>query len=141
MGYRWYEARALPVRFPFGHGLSYTTFSIGAPAVLSTVFAPGSTLRVSLEVTNTGGRRGSEVVQCYLAPASARLTRPPKELKGFAKVTLDPGESATVTIELDERAFAYWDPVEPGWRVDPGTYELHVGRSSADVAHVVSVER
>ena len=165
MGYRWYEARALPVRFPFGHGLSYTTCSIGAPALPSTVFAPGSTLPLEVVVTNTGRRRGSEVVQCYVAPASARLTRPPKELKGFAKVTLDPGESATVTIALDDRAFAYWDPgdparagiaarmsasplasrvsadvTQPGWRVDPGTYSLHVGRSSADIAHTVAIE-
>ncbi len=165
MGYRWYEARALPVRFPFGHGLSYTTCSIGAPALPSTVFAPGSTLPLEVVVTNTGRRRGSEVVQCYVAPASTRLIRPPKELKGFAKVTLDPGESATVTIALDDRAFAYWDPgdparagiaarmsasplasrvsadvIQPGWRVDPGTYSLHVGRSSADIAHTVAIE-
>ncbi len=165
MGYRWYEARALPVRFPFGHGLSYTTFAIGAPALSSTTFTRGGTLRISVEVTNTGTRHGSEIVQCYVAPASARLTRPPKELKGFAKVTLDPGASATVTIELDDRAFAYWDPgdparaelaarmsasplasrvsadvTEPGWRVDAGEYALHVGRSAADIAHVVAVE-
>jgi beta-glucosidase len=67
--------------------------------------------------------------------------RPPKELKAFVKVWLDPGEQATATLTLDPRAFAYWDRAEPGWRVDRGTYELHVGRSSADVAHVVSVER
>ena len=165
MGYRWYEARALPVQFPFGHGLSYTTFALGAPALSSGMFTPGTTLRVQVEVTNTGTRRGAEVVQCYVAPASARLTRPPKELKGFAKVVLDPGERATVTIELDDRAFAYWDPgdpartelaarmsasplasrvtadvTEPGWRVDPGTYSLHIGRSSADIAHVVELE-
>jgi beta-glucosidase len=165
MGYRWYEARALPVRFPFGHGLSYTTFAIGAPVQSASVFTRGSTLQLEVEVTNTGARRGSEVVQCYVAPADARLTRAPKELKGFAKVTLDPGESTTVTMVLDDRAFAYWDPgdparaelaarmsasplasrvpadvTEPGWRVDPGPYSLHVGRSSADITHTVGVE-
>ena len=88
-------------------------------------------------------------MQCYVGPPQpARLTRPPKELKAFAKVALDPGETATVTLELDERAFAYWDPGDPrvadstpGWRVDSGEYTLHVGRSSADIDSVLTVER
>jgi beta-glucosidase len=81
-------------------------------------------------------------VQCYVAaPHSSAVTRPPKELKAFAKVWLDPGESATAELTLDARAFAYWDPSASDWHVAPGTYELHVGRSSADIAHVVSVER
>jgi len=161
MGYRGYEARALPVRFPFGHGLSYTTFEIGAPEVS----APWP-VSVRVPVTNTGERAGAEVVQCYVAPPpGSPLVRPPKELRAFAKVRLEPGESADVTLRLDERAFACWDPgdrawpelaprlassplvrlapdrrTEGGWRVDPGRYELHVGRSSADVAHVVEIE-
>jgi beta-glucosidase len=141
LGYRWYEARHLRTRFPFGHGLSYTTFVIGAP----TVDADGETVTVRVPVTNTGTRRGTEVVQCYVAPPrSPAVTRPPKELKAYAKVWLDPGESTTTELALDPRAFAYWDPSadEQGdWCVAPGTYALHVGRSSADVAHVVSVER
>jgi beta-glucosidase len=165
VGYRWYESRRIPTRFPFGHGLSYTTFEIGAP-VLSAASVPVGTGRlVSLDVpvTNTGDRRGCEVVQCYVAPAESRLVRPPKELRAFAKVWLDPGESTTVRLDLDDRAFAYWDPGqadggevrakleglpvtrggrrrEPGWQVDPGAYRLHVGRSSVDLAHVVDVE-
>jgi beta-glucosidase len=169
VGYRWYEARRLPTRFPFGHGLSYTSFEFGEPALSGT---PGQTLTVEVAVTNTGSRRGSEVVQCYVAPRQPRLTRPPKELKAFAKVELDPGETRTVSLELSDRAFAYWDPgdpgwperkerlaatvpfptgtvdgppasrraTEPGWRVDPGVYELHIGRSSADITHVREVE-
>jgi hypothetical protein len=116
-------------------------------------------------VTNTGQRPGAEVVQCYVAPRAARVTRPPKELKAFAKVVLAPGETRTVTLELDDRSFAYWYPgdpdfralsrrlseqhplrpasaerrTEPAWVVDAGEYELHVGRSSADIAHVVPV--
>jgi len=138
LGYRWYEARRLPTRFPFGHGLSYSTFTIGAPAV-----APdGDIVTVRVPVTNTGARPGSEVVQCYVAPPSTpTVTRPPKELKAFAKVWLDPGESTTVELVLNARAFAYWHPVDDEWRVEPGTYDLHVGRSSDDIAHVVSVER
>ena len=74
-------------------------------------------------------------------PTSRTVTRPPKELKAFAKVRLDPRESTTAELVLDARAFAYWDPTADDWQVTPGTYELHVGRSSADVTHVVSVER
>jgi beta-glucosidase len=85
------------------------------------------------------------VVQCYVAPPSSRVViRPPKELKAFAKVWLDAGETTTAELTLDARAFAYWDPSagdDGDWHVAPGTYELHVGRSSADIARVVSVER
>jgi beta-glucosidase len=165
MGYRWYEARALPVRFPFGHGLSYTSFAIGEPELSAPAFSPGGALTVRVPVTNTGTRPGAEVVQLYVAPPASEFVRPPKELKAFAKVHLDPGETATVELELGDRAFACWDPgdrgwpalaprlaasplvridprrrTEPGWRIDPGRHELHVGRSSADVAHVVAVE-
>jgi beta-glucosidase len=156
VGYRWYEARHLPVRFPFGHGLAYTSFAIGAPMVTGQ--------RVEVEVRNTGGRPGAEVVQCYVAPRAPRLVRPPKELKAFAKVQLAPGETTTVTFELDDRAFSYWDPGQEGWlqlservrrttrvprmserveragwRLDPGVYDIHIGRSSADIAHVVEM--
>jgi beta-glucosidase len=164
VGYRWYEARHLPVRFPFGHGLSYTTFAIGEPRPSTTSLAVGGTLTLDVAVTNVGERAGSEVVQCYVAPSAPRLTRPPKELKAFAKVHLEPGESTVVSLVLDRRAFAYWDPGSPehdalvtrrpfmahggqdttapapGWRIDPGRYELHVGRSSADIAHVVAID-
>jgi beta-glucosidase len=164
VGYRWYEARHLPVRFPFGHGLSYTTFAIGEPRPSTTSLAVGGTLTLDVAVTNVGDRAGSEVVQCYVAPSAPRLTRPPKELKAFAKVHLEPGESTVVSLVLDRRAFAYWDPGSPehdalvtrrpfmahggqdttapapGWRIDPGRYELHVGRSSADIAHVVAID-
>jgi beta-glucosidase len=165
VGYRWYEARRLPVAFPFGHGLSYASFRIGEPRVSAEVFRPGETMTVDVPVTNTGSRRGAEVVQCYVAPGSSRLVRPPQELKAFAKVWLDPGETATVTLPLADRSFAYWDPGDPewpelaprlassfpfppysndpkpspGWRVDPGRYELRVGRSSADIAHTVVI--
>ena len=115
VGYRWYEARRLPVRFPFGHGLSYTTFTIGEPRPSSSEILAGATLAVDVPVTNTGGRRGAEVVQCYVAPPSSRVVRPPKELKAFAKVWLDPGQTATVRLELDDRAFAYWEPGDPDW--------------------------
>jgi beta-glucosidase len=169
VGYRWYESRHLPTRYPFGHGGSYTTLAVGepalsAPSTSAAALAAGERLVVTVPVTNTGGRPGTEVVQCYVAPGTPRVMRPPKELAGFAKVRLDPGETATVRIELDGQAFAYWDAAPPdgdaiaaraaalpmrrpsgpaptpGWRMDPGHYELHVGRSSAAIDHVVPVE-
>ncbi len=150
-GYRGYEARRIMPQFAFGHGLSYTSFSIGTSVI------EGRQVRVA--VTNTGARRGAEVVQCYVGACQPRVTRPPKELKAFRKVWLDAGESTTVTFELDDRAFAYWDPGDRyypapapafsgpppptsghrGWRVDPGDYSVHIGRSSADIAHVATV--
>lgn len=139
IGYRWYDARHLPTRFPFGHGLSYSAFTIGDPVVSSHEFTPGDTLTLEIPVTNVGDRRGAEVVQCYVAPAPPRVTRPPQELKAFAKAWLDPGETTTVTLTLDDRSFAYWDPSAHGWCVDPGAYALRIGRSSTDIAHCIDV--
>jgi beta-glucosidase len=164
VGYRWYDTRHLPVLFPFGHGLSYAGFAFGAPRLSAGTWRPGETLTVTVPVRNTADRPGSEVVQLYVAPQAPAVFRPDRELKAFGKVTLDAGESADMVLELTTRAFARWDTGnpehdrlaariaaagafavsgqtrEPGWRVDPGTYALHIGRSVADIAHVVSVE-
>jgi beta-glucosidase len=139
MGYRWYDTRAIEPRYPFGHGLSYTTFELGAPAVSTTTFRDGDTVEVQVAVTNRGGRRGAEVVQCYVHDAEAAVERPEQELKAFAKVALEPGESATVTLQLDRRAFAFWDPVVDDWVVEPGEFEVRVGTSSRDIAQVVTL--
>ena len=113
VGYRWYDTRKLPVRFPFGHGGSYTTFDWGEATLSAAELPAGGTVSVTVPVTNTGDRRGAEVVQCYVRPPQGRLSRPARELAGWAKLWLEPGETATATIELDERAFAYWDPTSP----------------------------
>jgi beta-glucosidase len=165
MGYRGYEHRGTVPRFPFGHGLSYTTFDFGEPALSATEVRSGDTLTVSVAVTNTGTRAGSEVVQCYVAPVSPpRLARPPKELKAFAKVRLEPGETTVAELALDERSFSYWDPGDPdwerivppsatqffgrgrtdasrrsGWQADPGDYDVVIGRSSIDVTATARV--
>jgi len=165
VGHRWYEARHLPVRYPFGHGLSYTTFEIGPPSPAITSIERGGDVQVTVPITNTGTRTGSEVVQCYVEAVDPRLARPPRELKAFAKVTLHPGETRNVRLHLAARAFACWDPGDPdaaplgdrlrssvpwapplerhpdapGWVIDAGRYRLHIGRSSADLAHVCEV--
>ncbi|WP_341799750.1 glycoside hydrolase family 3 C-terminal domain-containing protein [Naumannella halotolerans] len=127
IGYRWYDARELEVRFPFGHGLGYATF---AYSDLEVVVPDPQTAQATVRatITNTGERDGSEVVQLYLAPHSARVDRPVRELRGFEKVRVPVGESRTVEFELGERDFAYWG--EQGWTADPGEYTIAVGPSS-----------
>lgn len=164
MGYRWYTSRHLPVLFPFGHGLSYTTFAVGAPEVAPGPHRAGTVITVQVPVTNTGARKGSQVVQAYVRPHRSRLVRPDRELKAFAKVALDPGERRVVRLMLDERAFAYWDPgqpdrpevaarallapagdgppacrAEPGWVVEPGEYDVVIATSVDAPAHTVTV--
>lgn len=164
IGYRWYDARKIPVRFPFGHGLSYANFTIGAATLSRHEMTPGSTVVVGVPVTNVGPRGGDVVVQCYVAPLGPPVLRPPKELKAFAKAHLGPEESVELQLELDQRAFAYYhtgdgDAVADlrllpgmtegaarpsgrpaGWEVAAGTYEVLVARSAADVVESVRVE-
>jgi len=162
VGYRHFATAQAPVRYPFGHGLSYTTFSLGTPVVEPSFTAgAGGALVVEVPVTNTGDRPGSEVVQLYVAPPDrSAVPRPVQELKAFAKVHLAPGETAVARLALDDRAFAWWDvgteghaavvarlPLSapdagaevrhPGWRVEPGTHTLRIGRSSEEIAHAV----
>ena len=133
IGYRWYDARRLPVMFPFGHGLSYTTFAYSNARVSAARFTDADRLTVTVDVANTGTRSGAEVVQVYLRDIAASLQRPDKELRGFAKVRLEPGETRTVEIHLDEKAFKFWDPRIHDWVAEAGDFELLVGSSSADI--------
>jgi beta-glucosidase len=133
IGYRYYEAKGMDVLFPFGYGLSYTTFNHSNLQLSAKTFVDTDGLRVSVDVTNSGDVPGSEIVQVYVHERHARLVRPYKELKGFAKVRLEPGETRTVTIELDARAFAYYDPAYRQWVVESGAFDILVGRSSADI--------
>ena len=133
VGYRAYEAQDRPVLFPFGHGLSYTEFAYGDPTASSSVIGPDDGVTVSVEVTNTGTRAGPEVVQVYVADRESSLRRPPKELKGFAKVELAPDETREVDIELPPRSFAFFHPGRGAWIVEPGEFDILVGASSADI--------
>lgn len=144
IGYRYYEAKEIGVRFPFGYGLSYTTFAYSNVKATSDNH-PVTTLRdvdglvVSVDVTNTGAVTGQEIVQLYVHDQAAKLIRPQKELKGFAKVELRPGETQTVTIPLDFRAFAYYHPAYHQWITDDGEFDLLVGASSADIRATLTV--
>jgi beta-glucosidase len=133
IGYRYYDAKEAPVQFPFGYGGSYTTFAYSLPKVSATTFKDVDGLTVSVAVTNTGKMAGKEVVQVYVHDHQSKLVRPPKELKGFAKVELAPGETKTVTIPLDFRAFAYYHPAYKQWITEDGAYDVLIGASAADI--------
>ncbi len=125
VGYRYYEKAGVPVAFPFGYGLSYTTFRYSD----LTATPEG----VTFTITNTGSVAGAEIAQVYVAKPDAKVFRPEKELKGFTKVQLQPGESKTVTIPLDDKAFRYWNVKTNAWEVEDGSYEVRIGASSADI--------
>ena len=131
VGYRYYDTAGVPTAFPFGYGLSYTTFAYSDLKADET--------GVTLTVTNTGSCAGAEVVQLYVAKPDAKIFRPAKELKGFAKVYLAAGESKTVTIPLDDKAFRYWNVATHRWEVEGGSYQLLAGASSADIRLTTAV--
>ncbi len=139
VGYRYYDEKDVEPLFPFGFGLSYTTFEysqLQAPPASKI----GEPVRVSVTVKNSGTVQGKEVVQLYVGDKEASLPRPPKELKAFAKVSLQPGESSTLSFVLDQRAFAFYDPDQKQWRVEPGEFEILVGGSSRDIRARASVD-
>lgn len=136
VGYRWYDARELDVSFPFGHGLSYTTFDWADAKVSS----DDTGLTVTVTLTNTGTRAGAEVVQVYAARPGSAVVRAPRELVGFGKVHLEPGESRELTVPVRREDLAYWDVRLTRWVVEPGPYDVHVAASSRNVRATVSVD-
>ncbi|MFI6691197.1 glycoside hydrolase family 3 C-terminal domain-containing protein [Streptomyces sp. NPDC050433] len=136
VGYRWYDARDMSVTFPFGHGLSYTTFDYSDLAVA----ADDEGITVTVTVTNSGGRAGREVVQIYTALPESEITRAVRELKGFTAVHLAAGERRTVEIRIARREIATWDTRVDAWSVEGGTYDVHVGASSRDIRLSASVK-
>lgn len=169
VGYRWYDTRRLPVQFPFGHGLSYAATQWGEPALSSTIIQPGTPLTIELTVSNASDRAATAVVQCYVVPLDAPVSRPLQELKAFGKVELSPGEQSVVRLTLDDRAFSYWHTGDDhaivgetvndlaalggtmaagigaasgkprGWLLAPGEYDVVLARSSADPVHRLRV--
>jgi beta-glucosidase len=132
-GYRWYDARRIEPLFPFGHGLSYTSFAYSDLAVDKATMVDTDTLTVTLRVRNTGNRAGREVVQLYVREQQPRLPRPEKELKAFAKVALDPGQDQEVRFQLGLRDFAVYDPRLAAWTAGSGVFDLLAGASSRDI--------
>ncbi|MCJ7696246.1 MAG: glycoside hydrolase family 3 C-terminal domain-containing protein, partial [Anaerolineaceae bacterium] len=133
VGYRYYDTVGQRVLFPFGYGLSYTTFEYSDIKLSQSVTNDTDTLKVSLKVKNTGKVMGKEVIQLYVHDVESTVFRPEKELKGFVKITLNPGEEKDVVIELTPRAFAYFDTSINDWHVEAGTFEILLGASSQDI--------
>lgn len=134
VGYRWYDARNLAVQFPFGYGLSYTDFRVDNLRLSADTFRAGDKLDVLVDVTNTGEQAGAEVVQVYVGfNGRDTVGRPVRELRGFEKVRLEPGETRTVSIPLDSRAFSYWETRIGDWYAEKGSYTVYVGTSSRNL--------
>ena len=133
VGYRYYDKKEIAPLFPFGHGLSYTTFQYSNLQLSATSITPNELLEVNVDITNTGKVAGKEIVQLYVHDVKATFARPEKELKAFTKVELAPGETRTITFTLDREAFWYFDTRKNSWSTEPGEFEILVGSSSRDI--------
>ena len=140
VGYRWYATQEIPVQFPFGHGLSYTTFEYSNAKAAKPSMTAAGTLKVSVEVENTGSVDGAEVVQLYIADPEASIDRPAKELKGFEKVFLKAGQKKTVTFEIDAEDLSYFDAEKHEWVAESGEFQALLGSSSEDLKAMVSFQ-
>ena len=133
VGYRWYDSKEVPVQFPFGHGLSYTSFEYSNAKAAKPYMKAGGTLKVSVDVANTGDCDGAEIVQLYIADTEASIDRPSKELKGFEKVYLKAGEKKTVTFEIDTDDLSWFDAENHKWVAEPGEFHALFARSAGDI--------
>lgn len=140
VGYRWHDTKKIPALFPFGHGLSYTTFTYGKPMASAKAMAADGMLTVTVAVKNTGSIAGKEIVQLYVGDDKCSVLRPVKELKHFAKVALAPGEEKSVTFTLTPDDLKFYDEASAAWKYEPGKFKAYVCASSADVRGVVSFE-
>ena len=138
VGYRYHQKAGVPVAFPFGYGLSYTTFELGGIEVSTA--SDGTPSAVTFTLSNTGARDGAQVCQLYVGKRDAQVFRPVRELKGFKKVFVKAGEQAKVTIELDNKAFRYWNVKTGAWEIEAGSYDLCVGTSCEDLPLVATVQ-
>lgn len=133
VGYRWFDTRKIRPLFAFGHGLSYTTFGYGKLSADASKIGPNGALTLSVDVTNTGSRAGAETVQLYISDTKASVKRPAKELKNFAKIYLEPGQTKTVTFTVRPSDLAFFDAGAHAWKAEPGEFRAHVGAASDDI--------
>lgn len=139
VGYRYYDEKGITPLFPFGHGLSYTTFEYSNLSVSENEISDDKTLTVMVDITNTGNREGKEIVQLYVSDKVSSVRRPIRELKGFEKISLKPGETKKAVFHLDKRSFAYYEPAIQDWFVEYGEFAIEVGASSRDIRLSTSV--
>ena len=140
VGYRWHDTKKIPALFPFGYGLSYTDFEYGKPTATARTLDGNGEIEIEVPVTNTGSREGSETVQLYISDLKSSLPRPAKELKGFSKVKLAPGETKRVKFTVTPDALKYFDDRKHEWVAEPGRFKAHIGTSSTDIRHTVDFE-
>lgn len=140
VGYRWNDRERIKPLFCFGHGLSYTTFEYGKVTAEGRQMGPDGTITVSVPVKNTGSRAGAEIVQLYVSDLKSSLPRPVKELKGFRKITLQPGQEQTVSFTIDRKALSFYDDTKQDWVAEPGAFEALVGASACDIRGKVAFE-
>lgn len=133
VGYRWFDTKKIRPLFAFGHGLSYTTFGYGKLSADASKIGPDGALTLSVDVTNTGSRAGAETVQLYISDTKASVKRPAKELKNFAKIYLEPGQTKTVTFTVRTSDLAFFDAGAHAWKAEPGEFRAHVGAASDDI--------
>lgn len=133
VGYRWYEEKGIDPLFPFGHGLSYTQFNYEDICLSASEISRDEILEVTCKVANSGERAGAEIVQVYISDENASVLRPPKELKAFDKIWLEPGESKEVSFIFDSSALAFWDPETEAWKAENGVFDVSIGASSVDL--------
>ncbi len=140
VGYRWHDTKKIPALFPFGYGLSYTNFEYGTPVASGKIIDENGKIEIEVPVTNTGNREGSEIVQLYISDLKSSLPRPVKELKGFDKVKIAPGETKTVKFEITPEALKFFDDKAHAWVAEPGKFNALIGASSTDIRHTLPFE-
>jgi beta-glucosidase len=140
VGYRWYETKKINPLYPFGFGLSYTSFEYKDVKISKDKFKENDEIRVSVTLTNTGKMEGSEGIQLYIEDTESSVSRPLKELKGFTKVSLKPGETRQICMLLNKKAFSFWDPETKDWFAEKGKFKIHIGSSSADIKFTKEIE-
>ena len=140
VGYRYFDTKKVQPQFPFGYGMSYTTFKYGKPSLSSSTITDGATVTVSVPITNIGKREGKEVVQLYIADEQCSVDRPAKELKGFTKLTLAPGETKTATMQISTDDLRYYSEADHAWKAEEGHFKVIIGASSSDVRGIVTLD-